>query len=207
MKKRILSTILALVVLLCMAVPALAAAPEMLRAQYEGRGYVDVDFKTKVQYKNASVTVKDPAGKTLTAKITDKDSDDLTFHVSGLKPGTTYSFAISGVRKGCSGTYGTVSGSFKTPKSELSVKKAAYDRRDGELELEFYGRVQYKNPKVVIKDTTGKTYTCQISELDRDEMEIGIKGLKSGKYTVKITGIRLRGDTAYTSITAAFRVR
>ena len=207
MNKRLFTVILALVIMLCISIPAMAAAPEMLKTQYEGRGYVEVDFKTNVQYKNTTVTVKDPTGKTLAAKITEKDDDDITFHVSSLKPSTTYSFLISGIRKGRSGSYGTVKGSFKTPRSELSVKKAEYDRTDGELELDFYGLVQYKNPKVVIKDTTGKTYTCRISELDRDEMEIVVKGLKSGKYTAKISGIRLKGDNAYTSITASFRVK
>jgi hypothetical protein len=207
MKKRLFAAILALTMILCLSIPALAVSPEVRKAEYEGRGYVEVDFKTRVQYKNVSVTVKDPAGNALTAKITDKDDDDITFYVKGLKPGVKYDFTISGVRKGQSGSYGKVSGTFKTPKSELSVKEAEYDRREGELELEFCGRVQYNNPKVVIKDAAGKTYTCRICELDRDEMEIAVKGLESGKYTVKITGIRLYGEKTYTSITATFRVR
>ena len=207
MTKRFIATILALVTILCMSVPAMAAAPEMQKAEYEGRGYVEVDFRSKVQYKNASVTVKDPAGKTLRARITEKDDDDMTFYVNSVKPGTTYRFTISGVRKGRSGSYGTVNGSFKTPGNTLSVKKAAYDRRDGELELEFSKAVQYNNPKVIIKDAAGKTYTCRISERDRDEMDIIVKNLKSGKYTVKITGIRLKGNTAWTSVTASFQVR
>lgn len=207
MKRRFAAAMLALVVMVCMAVPAMAAAPEMQKAEYEGRGYVEVDFKTKVQYRNVSVVVEDPAGEALPVRITDKDDDDITFHVEGLKPSTQYTFTISGVRRGYAGAYGAVTGTFKTPKSELSVRKAKYDPRDGELELDFYGLVQYKNPRVVIRDAAGKVYACRISELDRDEMEIAVKGLESGKYTVKIIGIRLKGDTAYTSITASFRVK
>ena len=207
MKKRFVAVILALVTILSLSVPAMAAAPETLKAEYEGRGYVEVDFKTKVQYKNASVTVKDPAGKKLAAKITEKDDDGITFYVKSLKPDTTYSFTISGIRKGQSGSYGTIKGSFKTPKSALSVRKAEYDRKDGELELEFYGLVQYNKPKVSIKDADGKTYTCRISELSRDELEIVVKGLKCGKYTVKVSGIRLKGDKTYTTITASFWVK
>ena len=207
MKKRLVSAVLVLVLMICMAVPAMAAAPQVQKASYEGRGYVEVDFKTKVQYKNASVTVKNPSGKKLTVKITDRDDDDITFHVKGLKPNTKYTFVISGVRKGQSGAYGTVKGTFKTPKSELSVKKATYDKKDGELDLEFYGLVQFKNAKVVIKDAAGKTRSSRIAELGRDDMEIAVKGLKSGKYTVKITGIRLKGDKTYTAVTASFRVK
>ena len=122
MKKRFFAAILALVTIMSLAVPAMAAAPEPLKVEYEGRGYVEVEFKSKVQYKNASVTVKDPTGKKLTAKITEKDDDDITFYVKSLKPGTTYSFTISGIRKGQSGSFGTIKGSFKTPKSEPSVR-------------------------------------------------------------------------------------
>lgn len=207
MKKRFAAMILAFAILLGIAVPVMAASPETLKAEYEGRGYVEVEFKTKVQYKNASVTVTDPEGKALAVRITEKDDDDITFHVDGLKPSTKYTFTVSGVRKGRSGAYGTVSGTFKTPRSELSVKEAEYDPRDGELDLDFYGRVQYKNPRVVIKDAAGRTCSCRITERDRDGMEIAVKGLASGKYTVKISGIRLKGDTAYTSITASFRVK
>ena len=207
MKKRFLAVVLAMVVMLCSAVPALAAAPDLEKADYEGRGYVEVDFRTRVQYKNVEVQVMDAAGKPLAVRITEKDDDDMTFYVKGLKPGKAYTFTISGIRNGRSGSYGMVTGTFKTPKNELSVRKAVYDRRDKELNLEFYGRVQYKNPKVVIKDATGKTYPCQIEELDRDEMELAVTSLPKGKYTVKISGIRLQGDQAYTSIVKTFWVR
>ena len=207
MMKRFVTAVLALVLLLCMSVPVMAASPEVVKAEYEGRGYVEVEFKTRVQYKNVSVTVKDPSGNALTVKITDKDDDDITFRVKDLKPATKYSFSISGIRKGRSGSYGTVTGTFKTPKTELSVRKAEYDRKDGELDLDFYGLVQYKKPKAVIKDAEGRTYSCKISELDRSEMEIIVKGLEPGKYTVTISGIRLKGDTTYTSIRTSFRVK
>ena len=59
MKKRFLAVVLAVVVMLCSAVPALAAAPNLEKADYEGRGYVEVDFRTRVQYKNAEVQVMD----------------------------------------------------------------------------------------------------------------------------------------------------
>ncbi len=207
MKKGIISAVLALAIMICMAVPALAAAPESHKTTYEGRGYVEVEFKTKVQYKNATVTVRNPDGNKMTVRITDLDDDEVAFYVKNLMPNTEYTFVISGIRAGRSGSYGTVRGTFQTPKSELSVRKASYDKEDGELELEFYGRVQYKNPRVVIKDAEGNIRSCRITELDSDEMEIVAKGLRSGRYTVKIIGIRLKGTTTYTSITTAFRVR
>ena len=204
--KRIIALTLMLIVIVCMGAPAMAAAPKVQTAQYEGRGHVEVDFRTKVQYRNATVTVKSPSGKTLTVRITDLDDDEMSFHVKGLKPNTRYTYTISGIRKKGTTAYGTVSGTFRTPASELAVRKAKYDRNDGELELELYGRVEYKEPKAVIRDQNGRTYSCRITDLDRDEMEIAVKDLPSGKYTVKISGIRLKGETSYTSISCSFRV-
>lgn len=207
MKKRILSVILVLAVMMSMAIPAMAEAPAKQKVSYEGGGCVEVEFTTRVQYKNVSVTVKNPAGKTMTVRITDLDDDEMNFCVDGLKPGTKYTFVIDGVRKGRTGSYGKVRGSFRTPADELFVKEAEYDRREGELELEFYGRIQVKNPKVVITDETGKTWSGRVTDLDGDELEIAVKGLKRGSYTVTITGIRLKGQQSYTSVTASFRVR
>ena len=73
MKKRLISMILVLAAMLALAVPALAAAPIVKETEYEGSGYVDVDFTGRVSYKNVKVTVKNAAGKSLSAQITDKE--------------------------------------------------------------------------------------------------------------------------------------
>lgn len=207
MMKRFFALILTLTVLLGVSVPAMAASKDALKVQYEGRGYVEVDFNCRVRYKNTSVTVKDPSGNALAVKITEKDDDDITFHVDGLKPNTKYTFTVSGVKKGQSRSYGTYKGAFRTPKRGLSVKETEYNCRNGKLELEYRGSVQYKNPKATVTDSEGNTYPCRIIELEGDETEIIVKGLKNGRYTVKISGIRLKGDKTYTSVTASFRVK
>ena len=74
--KRFFALILTLTVLLGVSVPAMAASKDALKVQYEGRGYVEVDFNCRVRYKNTSVTVKDPSGNALAVKITEKDDDD-----------------------------------------------------------------------------------------------------------------------------------
>ena len=48
-------------------------------------------------------TFRNPAGKAMTAQITELDDDELSFRVEGLKPGTKYSFVIEGVRKARTG--------------------------------------------------------------------------------------------------------
>ena len=203
---------LALVVL-CMisaAIPAMAASASIRKTEYEGSGKVEVDFKKDVQYKNAKVTVKDSSGKSYTAKITEKDEDDLTFKVTSIKTGKTYSYTISGVRSGGSGSYGKVTGSFKVPAAKkLSIKELEYDRGDKELGIEFSGTVQYSNAKVTVKDSAGKSYTAKILEKDSDEMEVRVSGLKKGtKYTVKVSGVRLKSaGGSYGSVSKSITVK
>ena len=150
MKKRMMAMLLAAVLLALCAAPAMAAAPKIKKTEYEGNGVVEVDFTSrKVTYKSAKVVVKAPGGKTLTAKIIDKDSDDIEFKVTGLAANTKYTYTISGVRAGKSGSYGKVSGSFKTPSNTPAIKKAKYDKKDKELEVEFATKVQYKGLKEI----------------------------------------------------------
>ena len=108
-KKKLIALVLVVLCMICATIPALAASASIKKTEYEGSGKVEVDFKKDVQYKSAKVTVKDSSGKSYTAKITEKDEDDLTFKVSSIKEGKTYTYTISGVRAGSSGSYGSVS--------------------------------------------------------------------------------------------------
>jgi len=208
MKKKIFALIVAAIIAVSTIVPAFAATPVIKKTEYEGSGIVEVDFKKNVQYKNAKVTVKDSAGKSYTASIKSKDSDDLKFYVKSIKAGKTYTYKISGVRSGGSGNYVSVSGTFKTPAAvtKLAVKSAKYDKSDKELEIDFNTKVQYKNLKVTVKDSAGKSYSVKIREKDNDELTVYIKGLAAGKtYTYKISGIRKSGSGSYGSLSGTFK--
>lgn len=169
-----------------------------------------MDFKKKVQYKSAKVTVKDSDGKSYTAKISEKDNDELTFKVSSIAAGKSYTYMISGVRSGGSGSYGKVTGKFSVPAvKKLGIKSLDYDRGDKELEIDFSGNVQYKSAKVTVKDSSGKSYTAKITEKDSDSLEVQVKGLKKGsKYTVKVSGVRLKSSGgSYSSVSGTLTVR
>lgn len=207
MKRRIITGLLVLFNFFTLCQPV-AAANEIKKVEYEGNGIVEVDFRTKVSYKNAKVTVKDPSGKVYTTKIIDKDNDDLDFCAMKLKSNTKYTFTISGIRVGKSNKYTNVTGTFKTPKNDLAIKKVESDVSDREMDIEFYGKVQYKNLKVTVKDNTGKTYKCHVSDRDSDEIEVKVKGLKRGTtYTVSVSGVRLKGTDKYQTITKTFKAR
>ena len=209
MKKRMISMVLALAMILSLSVNVFAAAPVIKETDYEGRGLVEVEFTKKVQYKNVKVTVKNEAGTKMTAVIREKDDDDLKFFVKNVKPGAKYSYTISGIRSGRSGSYQTVKGSFTVPKWDPLFKEIDYDAEDRDLEVDLVKRVQYRNLKVTIKDSAGNTVRCRIQEKDSREIELSIPGgLKTGRtYTLTISGIRPRGTGSYGTITARFTAK
>ena len=206
MKKRIVSLLLAMLLMLMCAVPAMAAAPVIKKTEYEGNGLVEVDFTTKnVRYKNARVVVKDSAGKRLTVKILEKDSDDIIFKVAGLKANKKYTYTISGVRTGKTGAYGSVKGSFRTPSNKPVVAKVAFDPAHDDLEIEFATKVQFKKLKVTITAADGDELGIYNLEKDVDELEMDVEGMIAGQeYTITVSGVRVKGVGSYTRVSKTF---
>ena len=206
MKKRIVSLLLVVLLLTVSAVPALAAAPKIKKVEYDGNGVVDVDFTTKnVRYKNARVVVKDSAGKRLTAKIIEKDTDEISFKVTGVKAGKKYTFTISGVRAGKSGSYGTVKGSFSTPSGKPRIVKVAFDPDYDDLEIDFATDVEYKNLKITVRDADGNKLLIYNIEKDPDNLDMDVEGMVVGKtYTITVSGVRVKGVGSYTSVSKTF---
>ncbi|WP_312431708.1 anti-sigma-I factor RsgI family protein [Lacrimispora sp.] len=77
-------------------------------------GVVMVNFKTKVKWKNPTVSVKDGDGNTYSAKVGDTDSYSCEIHVTGLKGGMEYTFTLGGISPKI-GKQTTVKGIFETP--------------------------------------------------------------------------------------------
>lgn len=125
-RKKRMPLILLAVALLVIAqiLPVSAAAPKKESVEYKGNGRVDVEFRTKVNYKNTSVTVKDSSGKKYKAYIVDKDSDDLEFRIKNFKKGKSYRFTIDGIRKRGTVRYSSVSGTVKIPKASADIGKS-----------------------------------------------------------------------------------
>ena len=190
------------------AVPAFAA-PKVKKAEYEGKGRVEVDFNSKVKYKNVKVTVKDNKGATYSTTINEKDNDDLTFTIKNFKTGRTYTYTISGVKKNNESSYGKVTGkvTIPTPTTTPKVKEVDYDKGDREVEFEFTTRVQWKGTKVTITDGS-KNYVTRIKEKDSDSIEVKVSKLTIGKkYTYKISGVRVKGANSYKAISGTFIAR
>lgn len=77
-------------------------------------GVVMVYFKTKVKWKNPTVSVKDEDEKTYSAKVGDTDSYSCEIHVTGLQGGMEYTFTLGGISPKI-GKQTTVKGIFETP--------------------------------------------------------------------------------------------
>jgi hypothetical protein len=206
MNKRIVSLLLAMLLLLMCAVPAMAAAPVIKKTEYEGNGLVEVDFTTKnVRYKSAKVVVRDSAGKRLTVKILEKSSDDIVFKVAGLKANKKYTYTIFGVRAGKTGAYGSVKGSFKTPSNKPVISKVTFNPAYDDLEVEFATKVQYKNLKVTVTDADGDALGIYNLEKDVDELEMDVEGMIAGQeYTITVSGVRVKGIGSYIKVSKTF---
>ena len=77
-------------------------------------GVVMVNFKTKVKWKNPTVSVNDGDGNAYSAKVGDTDSYSCEIHVTGLQGGMEYTFTLGGISPKI-GKQTTVKGVFETP--------------------------------------------------------------------------------------------
>ena len=124
--KRLLASMLAFAMAFStlLVMPVSAAAPQKKSIKYEGYGKVELELRSKVQWKNAKVTVKDSTGKAYSVKILNKDNDEIEFKILQFKQGQKYTCTVSGVRQGRSGSYGKASGSVTIPTTKVSESKA-----------------------------------------------------------------------------------
>lgn len=94
-------------------VPVSDAKIKIDYVDYEN-GVVTVNFKTKVKWKNPTVSVKDEGGTTYSAMVGDTGSSTCEIYVSGLEGGTSYTFVLGGIAPK-NGKQTTVKGTFETP--------------------------------------------------------------------------------------------
>lgn len=214
MAKKWISLCAAVLFTLMLSLPVQAHAdaprPRIEEVEYKGSGKVEVDFKNDVRYRRVRLTVKDSSGKQYKARITDRDEDELDFQVSSIQPGKKYTFTLSGIKAKRGGRYTQVTGCFRTParvakkQGRVVIEDIEWDD-DGELSVEFKGKVEYRRPKVTLKDAQGTACPARITQLDDDEMEICARGLEEGRrYTLTISGIRKRGTDSYTTVSKSF---
>lgn len=97
---------------------------------------------------------------------------------------------------------GTDAAMAKAPKKE----EVKYEG-DGKVEVEFIGDVQWKKPKVYVKDSSGKKYATKIVKKDDDEIEFRVVKYKNGKkYNFTIKGVKIYGTKSYGTVKGKFTI-
>lgn len=77
----------------------------------------------------------------------------------------------------------------------------------GKVEVEFHQDVEYKNVKVSVKDSSGKTYRTTITKRDDDDIKFLVKNYKTAKtYHFTISGVRKMGTSSYGKVKGSFKI-
>lgn len=180
-----------------------AQAAQIEKTEYEGFGYVEVDFINDVRYTgDVQVTVTDVAGTNYTATVQKMDDDDLTFKVDNIVEDQVYNYTISGIEGDAA-----LSGEFYASALKSSmIEKVEYDVNDRELDIDFNMDVRYdENSTVTVTDAAGSEYATTILEKDSDSIEARVEGLTPGEtYTVTITGIAKAGENTFETYSREF---
>lgn len=184
----------------------------------DNKNIIDIHFTTKVMWdNNASITsLTDSSGNSYSAKIIDRDDDDLEIYVEGIKDGTNYTAEIQGIKTYNDNSYTNLKVTFETEKqtsnntkSNLKVKDVDFDREDKEVSFDFDKFIELKSDAyIIIKDSNGNTYSSKNSRIicDEDDIELFLdKNLKQGqKYTYEINGIKENVGNSYETINGSF---
>lgn len=84
--------------------------------------------------------------------------------------------------------------------TQVRIEEVDYEG-NGRVEVEFEGKVKYKNLKLTVKDDRGASYKTSIRKRDNDELDFVIAKVKKGrKYTFTISGVKPRSGGSYGTV-------
>ena len=80
------------------------------------------------------------------------------------------------------------------------ISELEADADDGEIEIEFFGRVDFENPAVTVTKADGTAVGVRIEEIEGDSIEVRASGLVRGEeYTVTVSGVKQRDAAVFGS--------
>ncbi len=95
-----------------------------------------------------------------------------------------------------------------TPVMAYSIVEDVEVESNSVVEVELTKNVKYQNPKVIVKDSSGNTYSASLIEFDSDDLKFYVNGLKANtKYTFSISGVKIRNTNANADVTGSFKTR
>ncbi len=90
--------------------------------------------------------------------------------------------------------------------SKLKIEEVQYEGK-GKVEVDFYGKVKWKTPKVTVKDSAGKKYSAKVLKKDSDDITFRINKYTPGeKYKFTISGVKKRGAKKFTKVNGTVRI-
>lgn len=183
------------------------ASPKIKEAEYEGKGVVELEFDSEVQYKNLKISVKDQKGNSYEVKLLKQDDDEIDFSIIGFKTGRTYAYRIKGIRAKGEKKYGSVKGKITIPKTKggVSVGEIHYNDSEKKVEIEFHQNVQWNKTVRVTITCKRSNHVKKILEKGDNELEVSVDRLKKGvRYNYSISGVRGEGKKKYVTLTGSF---
>jgi len=214
--KRIIAFALALVMLVgvipVMSVDAASKKAPVAKVKVEkvtctASGKINISFKQKVTYTDAfSVALSDAAGKEFECKVSKKNNALLVVTTKGLVKGHKYTLYINGVMAKGAKEAVSIKKEFvaKGMKTECKISKIEMSGKKFII-LKLKGSAYYKDATVCVKDVDGKEIPAKIVKKARGNIKVKAEGLKKGaKYTVTVTGVKLKKEMNYSSITKTF---
>ena len=173
-------------------------------------GKVNISFKGGVTYtEGLSVAIKDADGKTYDCKISKKNKALLVVSTKGLVKGEKYTLHVEGVKAKGAQEAAAFAKTFvaKGMKTECKVAKAEKSGKNYII-LKLKGSAYYKDASVVVKDADGKELSAKIVKKAKGNIKVKAEGMKKGKaYTVTVTGVKMKKEANYASITKTFKAK
>lgn len=170
-------------------------------------GKVNISFKQKVTYTDElSVTIEDTESKKYDCKVSKKNNALLVVSVKGLVKGHKYIITIKGVVAKGGKEAVTIKKEFfaKGMKTGCKISKITKSGKNF-IVLKLKGSAYYKDATVVVKDSEGKEIPAKIIKKAKGTIKVKAEGLKKGKkYIVTVTGVKLKKEKNYSSITKTF---
>ena len=97
--------------------------------------------------------------------------------------------------------------------SQISALAAAPTIEDiehkgnGRIDVDFYGDVQYKNVKIIVKDSKGNSYKVKNIYKDDDDIKFTIKNFKRGRtYKITVKGVREMWSSKYGKVSGKIKI-
>lgn len=194
--KKIISLILGALLLLSAA----ALAETQIRAEYEGFGYVELEFSRNVVWSDPRVTAVDSEGTPYDVQIIKVDEDDLKLRIPLIEDGRDYTLTLSGA----DGEAPASVSFFASPEKSSLIEEIDFDATDsaGIIEVDFNFDVVYDSGfSITITDMNGAEQSYYEIKKDSDGFDVHVGKLAVAQsHIITFTGVAAKDDKAPASL-------